>query len=123
MKDALAYRTPWSRQTGSTVADLLRQEWLFTNGLGGYASGTVSGVCTRRYHGLLVAALPAPLGRMMMFNHLIEQLRLPDGTTVPLGGDAQLEAEAGEAATLATFALELGIPVWTYKTGAFVLEK
>ena len=34
----------------------LRQEWLVTNGLGGYASGTVSGAITRRYHGLLIAA-------------------------------------------------------------------
>ena len=40
-----------------------RREWLVTNGLGGYASGTVAGVVTRRYHGLLVASLPAPLGR------------------------------------------------------------
>ena len=40
---------------------LLTREWLVTNGLGGYASGTVSGVMTRRYHGLLVAALPAPV--------------------------------------------------------------
>ena len=37
-----------------------RREWLVTNGLGGYASGTVAGVVTRRYHGLLVASLPAP---------------------------------------------------------------
>ena len=41
-------------------------EWLVTNGLGGYASGTVTGAITRRYHGLLIAALPNPLGRMMM---------------------------------------------------------
>ena len=41
---------------------LLDREWLVTNGLGGYASGTVSGAITRRYHGLLIAALPAPLG-------------------------------------------------------------
>ena len=41
---------------------LLTREWLVTNGLGGYASGTVAGVATRRYHGLLIAALPAPLG-------------------------------------------------------------
>ncbi|MEO8875180.1 MAG: glycogen debranching enzyme N-terminal domain-containing protein, partial [Polyangiaceae bacterium] len=34
-------------------------EWLLTNGMGGYASGTVSGLITRRFHGLLVAALPA----------------------------------------------------------------
>ena len=35
---------------------------------------------TRRYHGLLIAALPAPLGRMIMLSHLAERLRLPDGT-------------------------------------------
>ena len=50
-------------------------EWLVTNGLGGYASGTVAGVATRRYHGLLVAALPGAQGRMMMLNHLSEQVR------------------------------------------------
>jgi hypothetical protein len=42
--------------------ELLTSEWLVANGLGGYASGTVSGIPTRRYHGLLVAALPAPYG-------------------------------------------------------------
>ena len=41
---------------------LLSSEWLVTNGLGGYASGTVAGVASRRYHSLLIAALPAPLG-------------------------------------------------------------
>src|SRR5262245_53982859 len=43
-------------------------EWLVTNGLGGYSSGTVSGLVTRRFHGYLVAALPAPRGRTMMLN-------------------------------------------------------
>ena len=42
---------------------------------------------TRRYHGLLIAALPAPLGRTMMFNHLAEEIRLPDGRTVQLGAE------------------------------------
>ena len=45
---------------------LLDREWLVTNGLGGYASGTVSGAVTRRYHGLLIAALPAPLPESSM---------------------------------------------------------
>lgn len=48
-----------------------RREWLVTNGLGGYASGTIAGVVTRRYQGLLIASLPAPLGRMVMLNHLL----------------------------------------------------
>ena len=54
-------RMPWHGPT--RTEPLLTREWLVTNGLGGYASGTVAGVATRRYHGLLIAALPAPLGR------------------------------------------------------------
>src|SRR5262245_16729960 len=69
---------------------LLEQEWLVTNGLGGYSSGTVSGAATRRYHGLLIAALPAPLGRVMMLNHLTEQFRFPGWHTVAVGGTEQV---------------------------------
>ena len=65
---------------------LLTREWQVTNGLGGYASGTVCGVATRRYHGYLVAALPPPFGRTMMLNHLTELLRLPDGTRTLFAG-------------------------------------
>src|SRR6185437_9070150 len=65
---------------------LLKHEWLVTNGLGGYACGTVSGATTRRYHGYLIAAHPVPLGRLMMFNHLFEYVRLPDYTSVQFGG-------------------------------------
>ena len=56
----------------------LNEEWLVTNGLGGYASGTVAGALTRRYHGLLIAALPNPLGRTMTLNALSERIRLPN---------------------------------------------
>ena len=90
------------------------REWLVTNGLGGYASGTLSGVATRRYHGLLVAALPAPLGRMLMLAQLNQVLRLPDGTIVPLGG------ESGHPVELR---LESGLPVWRYEAHGHVLEK
>ncbi|MCA9118388.1 MAG: glycogen debranching enzyme N-terminal domain-containing protein, partial [Planctomycetaceae bacterium] len=54
----------------------LTREWLVTNGLGGYASGTIAGVATRRYHGLLIAALPAPHGRTLLLSHLTERLRM-----------------------------------------------
>ena len=49
-------------------------EWIETNGLGGYASGTVSGALTRRYHGLLVAALNPPVGRMVLVSKLDETI-------------------------------------------------
>ena len=74
-------RVVWPRLEEGAPESLVGLEWLVTNGLGGYASGTVSGVATRRYHGLLVAAHPAPLGRVMMVNHLREFLRLPDYRT------------------------------------------
>ena len=57
---------------------LVWKEWIVTNGLGGYSSGTVAGAMTRRYHGLLIAALSTPFGRTMMFNHLWETLRWPE---------------------------------------------
>jgi len=55
-------RKAWSTDETDKEA-LLTREWLVTNGLGGYASGTLAGAATRRYHGVLIAALPAPHGR------------------------------------------------------------
>jgi predicted glycogen debranching enzyme len=51
-----------------------KREWLETNGLGGFASSTISGIHTRRYHGLLVAAIRPPLGRMVLLSKLEETL-------------------------------------------------
>src|SRR5918995_6144847 len=85
----LVRHMPWARSESEREA-LLSREWLVTNGLGGYASGTVAGVATRRYHGLLIAALPNPLGRYVMFNHLTEDVRLADGTTARLSGLEQV---------------------------------
>ena len=67
-----------------------RREWLVTNGLGGYASGTVAGMLTRRYHGMLVASLPAPLGRMVLLNHLLERVRLPGRGVIWLGDEDEV---------------------------------
>jgi predicted glycogen debranching enzyme len=104
---------------------LLTREWLVTNGLGGYASGTVSGVVTRRYHGLLIAALPAPLGRMLMLAQLSEQIRLPDGRNVYFGGEERKGSPPAVpgANYLIEFRLETGLPVWRYDIEGFVIEK
>ncbi len=101
----------------------LNEEWLVTNGLGGYASGTVVGALTRRYHGLLIAAQPNPLGRTMTLNALSERIRLPNHD-VFFTGPNEL-AGVNPPGTLAPreFRLEGGLPVWRYELGGFVLEK
>ena len=69
-------RVAYRKSEAETRETLLDKEWLVTNGLGGYASGSLAGVITRGFHGYLVAALPTPLGRMMMLNDLIEKVGL-----------------------------------------------
>lgn len=109
----------------SDAARLLSREWLVTNGLGGYAAGTIAGVTTRRYHGLLIAALPAPLGRLVMVSQLSERVRLPGNRVHWLSGE---EKQGGRlfvegASYLREFRLEGGLPVWTYEIDGCEIEK
>src|ERR671911_1896069 len=104
---------------------LLSREWLVTNGLGGYAAGTLAGVITRRYHGVLIAALPAPLGRLVMVSQVGERVRLPGGRVYWLTGE---ERHGGAlyiegANRLREFRLEAGLPVWRFEMDGYVLEK
>src|ERR1700760_4385603 len=69
----------YSIETYGELHPGLEQEWLLTNGLGGFASSTVVGCNTRRYHGLLCAATNPPVGRMMLLNRIGEILKL-DGS-------------------------------------------
>ncbi len=114
-------RIPWPDAGPPAMEDLAREddptspfvtrEWLVTNGLGGYASGTIAAFATRRYHGLLVAALPAPLGRTMLVAHVNEVVRMPGRGAAPLLGK------------LTEFRLELGLPVWRYEVEGFAIER
>jgi predicted glycogen debranching enzyme len=121
----LVIRMPWPGKDGANPEAGLNCEWLVTNGLGGYASGTLSGVITRRYHGYLVAALPAPFGRIMMLNELGERLELPDGRFVQLSGEERARGPAKLDAMdyLSEFRLEAGVPVWRYEVGSITIEK
>ena len=100
-------------------------EWLATNGLGGYASGTISGIMTRRYHGLLISAMPVPLGRIVMLTSLFEQIRLPDGTKHHLMSEEDLTKRNPFFISpyLSEFRLQWGLPVWRYEIDGFVFEK
>src|SRR5512142_1182474 len=87
---------------------VIGREWIITNGLGGYASGTICGLPTRRYHGLLIAALPTPLGRTMMLNQLTERLAIGDGRSVALVPEALAgRPERRAAGRITEFWLEL----------------
>jgi len=66
----------YSIETYGELHPHLEQEWLITNGIGGFASGTLVGCNTRRYHGLLCAAVLPPVGRIMMLNRFSEILRV-----------------------------------------------
>ena len=68
---------------GPDAQELLTREWVLTNGLGAYASATVAGVNTRRYHGLLVAPVRPPVGRIVALSCLMDQVTLTDEAGTP----------------------------------------
>src|SRR5437016_13751374 len=68
---------------GDRLDTLLRREWLTTNALGGYASSTIPGLNTRKYHGLLVAAMAPPVHRMVLLSRVEETIQC-DGWPTPL---------------------------------------
>ena len=98
------------------------REWLETNGIGGYASGTVSGAHTRRYHGLLVAATKPPLGRMVLLSKFEERLLIEgrqfDLTTNQYPGTVHPEGYL----LLTGFRLD-PFPIWTFKIDGIEIEK
>jgi len=100
------------------------REWLVADGMGGFAMGTVSGLRTRRYHGLLVAATSPPGGRMLGLASLDPVLVL---------GDRRVRLAVHEWTTgavdpaghelLASFELEDGLPRWRWEVGDVVVER
>ena len=76
----------FDRQVCGNVAEATAREWLETNGIGGFASSTIIGLNTRRYHGLLVAATKPPVGRMVLLSKLEETLVL-DGERFDLSAN------------------------------------
>ncbi|MBK8465396.1 MAG: glycogen debranching enzyme family protein [Chloracidobacterium sp.] len=98
------------------------REWIETNGIGGYASGTVSGAHTRRYHGLLVAATKPPLGRMVLLSKFEETLVI-DGNRFDLSTNQYPGMVHPQGYRLFTgFRLE-PFPIWTFKVDGIEIEK
>jgi predicted glycogen debranching enzyme len=101
-----------------------QREWLVTNGIGGFASGTIAGSATRRYHGLLVAALNPPAGRTFLAGGLDEIVAV-DGQSYPLATHRWSSGAVAPQGYLhiQNFRLDGVIPVWTFQIGAARIEK
>jgi predicted glycogen debranching enzyme len=113
---------PWS--AAGDPRFLRDREWLITNGLGGYASGTLLGLATRRYHGLFIPNLPAPRGRTMIVPRLDDEIVI-DGRVVRLTGACLADGTCeGDFAThLREFRLDWQIPTWTFEVAGRRIEK
>ncbi|WOD40978.1 amylo-alpha-1,6-glucosidase [Nodosilinea sp. E11] len=114
----------FGRHLCSHRAMATQQEWLITNGIGGYGCGTVAGVLNRHYHGLLVATLKPPLDRTLLVTKV-------DETAHYLGQSCDLHCDRWADGTLhpqgylylESFRLEGTIPIWVYAIADARLEK
>ncbi len=98
------------------------REWLETNGIGGFASGTISGANTRRYHGLLTAALQPPVGRFRLLSKF-EECLIIDGERYEFSANQYPGAVFPQGYIyLKEFRID-PFPVWTYEAGGITLEK
>jgi predicted glycogen debranching enzyme len=114
----------FGRQVCGDLASASQREWLVADGLGGFAMGTVGGLRTRRYHGLLVVATQPPGGRMLALAALDPALVI---------GDARFRLSVHEWADgtvdpnghlqLASFELRDGVPRWRWQIGDVILER
>jgi predicted glycogen debranching enzyme len=101
-----------------------QREWLVTNGIGGYAMGTVAGILTRSYHGLLIGALKPPLGRTLLCSKLEETVTY-QGNAFELFSNSWRPNEVTPDGYkyIDHFRLEGTTPVWTFTLGGAQLEK
>lgn len=117
-------RIALERRLAGELAEGSRREWLATSGFGDYALGTVSGLATRRYHGLLVGACAAPIGRRMLVP-FIDDDAVVDGQRFTLASrrwaDGTVDPDGYRA--IAGFALEDGTPTWSLEAGPARIER
>ena len=112
----------FERNICGDLQQALRREWLETNGLGGFASSSIIGLNTRRYHGLLIAATKPPVGRAVLLSKLEETLVL-DGKRFELSANQYPGAVHPQGHRyLKEFRLD-PFPVFTYEIEGLELIK
>jgi len=114
------------KKSFSSIANCCNYEWLVGNGIGGYASGTVANVLTRRYHGLLVAALEPPLGRTVLVSQCDETVHYADNSYELFSNQWQSAENAPNPQGfyhLNRFYLDGTTPVWEYAIADAIIEK
>lgn len=114
----------FGREICGDLVQAERREWWLANGLGGYAAGTIAGTLTRRYHGLLVAPVHPPLGRVLVAAKADATLRL-NGAEHPLFSNRWAGGHVDPRGHLyiESFRLEGRMPVWRYALGDVVIEQ
>src|SRR6266702_6679492 len=111
-----AWNLSVGRDICSDVQAGLNYEWLVTNGLGGYAAGSIVGATTRSYHGLLVAALRPPVERVVLVTKIDETVEFPGGHILKLGVNEYQDGTTDPQGYnyLDIVGLEGDIPCFTY---------
>ena len=117
-------RVAFGREVCGNLDAAEAREWIVTNGIGGFASGTIAGCMTRRYHGLLIAALRPPVGRTHLVAGVDELVRYA-GAEYSLATHqwASGVVDPKGFLNIQSFRLEGMTPVWTYALADALLEK
>jgi predicted glycogen debranching enzyme len=117
-------RIKFGREVCGNLETAEGREWLVSNGIGGFASGTIAGNLTRRYHGLLIAALQPPVGRMQLVAGLDEIVGYA-GSEYSLATHQWMSGavEPKGFLNIESFRLEGMVPVWSYALADGLLEK
>ncbi len=116
----------FGRDICTNLDEATTKEWLETNGIGGYASGSISGINTRRYHGLLVAAATPPTGRAVLLSKF-EETVLINGQPFELSANQYPDSVYPDGYTLLNSFTLKPFPTWQFEVkgdfGSLIVEK
>jgi predicted glycogen debranching enzyme len=114
----------FDRRICNDFAEASSREWLVSNGIGGFASGTIAACATRRYHGILLAALNPPVGRTQLvgaIDEIINYARINYELATHEWASGVIAPQGFQF--IESFRLEGTVPTWVYSLGDALLQK